>query len=450
MKKNFSSIYLAILLGAIAILVSNCGKEVAPVETPLIDTKYYCDPVNGNIGNDGSKAAPWGSLSEVISANREFEPGDTIVLLSGYHGTPQIKTKNSGFVVIIAGKGASPLLGRVQFNNASHWVLSGVQVNPALGDVAGNAAIVNITGSDHIVVRDCDIVSTDEKITTWSRDDLRDNTKIYNGISSRSSKECLFEDNRIRNVKTGVTLFSNANSNIVRGCLIEYITGDGVHMLSDGCVMKYNTIQNFLQVYTNDEWHYDFVQSWSVGADSKVGTGVVKDLQIRGNYFLTHKDDNQPFKMAGVQGIGFFDGMFENLLIENNMIITNHWHGISVYGAINCNIVNNTVVKRDNGDTMRPWIGVFNHKNGTPPAGNFIRNNISPNLSGNSSGRVAENNIQISVDQYTTYFKDPAAFDFHLKASSPAIDKGTTTMAPSIDFDRQDRKQPYDVGADEF
>lgn len=187
-----------------------------------------------------------------------------------------------GFVVIIGGKGASPLLGRVRFDNASHWILSGVQVNPALGNVSGNATIVNITGSDHIVIQDCDIASTDEMTTTWTRDDLRNNTKINDGISSRDSKDCLFADNRIWNVKNGVSMFSNANNNILRGCLIEYITGDGVRMLSDGCIMEYTTIQNFLKVYTNDEWHCDFVQSWSVGADGKVGTGVVKDLQIIG------------------------------------------------------------------------------------------------------------------------------------------------------------------------
>jgi parallel beta-helix repeat protein len=452
MKKSISSVYLFTFLGAVTILISNCSKENAePLETPLsIDTKYYCDPVTGHIGNDGSKTAPWSTLAEVIASGKKVEAGDTIVLLSGYHGTPQIKTKNTDFVVIIAGNGASPLLGRMQFNNASHWILSGVEVNPALGNVPGNAPIVSIVGSDHIVVQNCNIASTNEMTTTWTRDDLRNNTKINDGISSRNSKDCVFENNRIRNVKNGVSMFSNADNNKLSGCLIEYITGDGVRMLSDGGIMEYCTIQNFFKVYENDEWHYDFVQSWSVGADGKVGTGVVKDLQIRGNYFLTHKEDNQSYKTAAVQGVGFFDGMFENLLIENNIIVSNHWHGISVYGAINSNIVNNTVVKRDNSDNMRPWIGVFDHKNGTPPTGNFIRNNICPNLSGSSSGRVAENNILVPVEQYTTYFRNPAAFDFHLKASSPAIDKGSATMAPSIDFDRQKRTAPYDVGADEL
>lgn len=39
-----------------------------------------------------------------------------------------------------------------------------------------------------------------------------------------------------------------------------------------------------------------------------------------------------------------FDGWYDDFVVENNLIITNTYHGIAFYGARNCKIVNNTVV----------------------------------------------------------------------------------------------------------
>ncbi len=45
-----------------------------------------------------------------------------------------------------------------------------------------------------------------------------------------------------------------------------------------------------------------------------------------------------------MQGIFGKDGMFEDFVIENNAVIVDHWHGISLYRTTNCRIINNTVV----------------------------------------------------------------------------------------------------------
>ena len=51
----------------------------------------------------------------------------------------------------------------------------------------------------------------------------------------------------------------------------------------------------------------------------------------------------QPHRGA-LQGIGCFDGMFVDWIIENNVIIVDHYHGITLGGARGCRIVNNTVI----------------------------------------------------------------------------------------------------------
>lgn len=50
---------------------------------------YYVNPQTGNINNNGSSTSPWSTLQEVFSSNKintAVAPGDTLLLLSGYHG----------------------------------------------------------------------------------------------------------------------------------------------------------------------------------------------------------------------------------------------------------------------------------------------------------------------------------------------------------------------------
>ena len=51
-------------------------------------------------------------------------------------------------------------------------------------------------------------------------------------------------------------------------------------------------------------------------------------MVLRGNVFVNHENPNQPLRTS-MQGIGCFDGCFVNWMVENNVVITDHWHGIS-------------------------------------------------------------------------------------------------------------------------
>src|SRR6185436_8988786 len=112
--------------------------------------------------------------------------------------------------------------------------------------------------------------------------------------------------------------------------------------LSDYGKFEYNLIKNFYVANAN---HDDVFQSWSGGVYGiPVGEDTVTGIEIRGNTFISHTDPNQPL-LTEPQAIGCFDGMFKDWIVENNLIITEHWHGISLYGAINCRVVNNTIVE---------------------------------------------------------------------------------------------------------
>jgi parallel beta-helix repeat protein len=145
--------------------------------------------------------------------------------------------------------------------------------------------------------------------------------------------------------------------------------------------------------------------------------------------------------------------MFENWVVENNLVITDHWHGISFYGAINCRIVNNTVVDNDLTPSPDPWIMVTDHKDGTPSSGVIVRNNISTDYSF-SGGVTEDHNIEITMNQTSTYFVNPSGGigDYHLIVTSPAIDAGSAVSAPNIDKDGIARPQDsgFDIGAYEY
>ncbi|MES2572409.1 MAG: choice-of-anchor Q domain-containing protein, partial [Verrucomicrobiota bacterium] len=143
------------------------------------------------------------------------------------------------------------------------------------------------------------------------------------------------------------------------------------------------------------------------------------------------------------------DGTYENWTIENNLVATDIWQGIGLYGAINCQLINNTVVKNPiNFWNFTPWITINPHKNGTPSVGNLIRNNLAFKLLNTGLSATVDHNIVITDP--STFFADYNGFDFNLKSTSPAIDSGNSLVAPLQDIDKVPRMGAHDIGAYEY
>src|SRR4051812_41600808 len=113
-----------------------------------------------------------------------------------------------------------------------------------------------------------------------------------------------------------------------------------------------------------------------------------------------------------MQGIGCFDGTFVDWVVENNIIITDHWHVITLLGARNCRIVNNTVIDPNTTSPGPPWISIDAHKDGTPPSGCVVRNNLTTDLNLATTGVTQDHNIKMMA--LGAFFVDAAAFDLHL------------------------------------
>jgi hypothetical protein len=227
--------------------------------------------------------------------------------------------------------------------------------------------------------------------------------------------------------------------------VVDSFAGDGLRGLGDNTVFEYNTVKNCYAVNAN---HDDGFQSWSTGP-SGVGSGVVKGIVLRGNVIINYEDENQPFR-GTLQGIGAFDGMFEDWVVENNVIMVDHWHGITLLGAKNCRVVNNTVIDLNDIKPGPPWIRIAEHKNGTPPEGCLVRNNLVTDLNNAATGVTVDHNLELK--DYAPFFVNAAGHDLHLLASAPAIDVGSAEQAPATDRDGVPRPQGkgFDLGAYEW
>ncbi|MBN2717236.1 MAG: right-handed parallel beta-helix repeat-containing protein [Deltaproteobacteria bacterium] len=289
-----------------------------------------------------------------------------------------------------------------------------------------------------IVIESCRLQSVDDA-SSWTLDDW--NTLPANGINADGTRITII-GNYLRNVNFGISV--GATHSTVVGNTVENFAGDGMRGLGDYTLFAYNTVKNCYDVNEN---HDDGFQSWSVGDDG-VGTGTVRGIVLRGNTIINYEDPNQPFR-GTLQGIGCFDGMFEDWVVENNVIYTDHWHGISLYGARNCRIVNNTVLDPNAEEPGPPWIMIADHKDGTPPENCVVANNLATSISGVDT---LENLGNIIIDDPSALFVDMSGFDFHILPQSAAVDAGLSEYAPELDLDRILRPQGsgVDVGAYEW
>ena len=171
----------------------------------------------------------------------------------------------------------------------------------------------------------------------WTVEDW--NSLACNGIQvdgrNMTVRNCI-----LRNVDFGISV--TAADSMIEGNTVENFAGDGMRGLGDNTTFQYNTVKNCYDVNRN---HDDGFQSWSRGEDGRVGRGEVRGIVLRGNTIINFEDPGQPYR-GTLQGIGCFDGMFVDWVVENNVVITDHFHGITLSGARNCRIVNNTVIDR--------------------------------------------------------------------------------------------------------
>lgn len=429
-------------------------------------TVYYVDPVNGSSSNDGSFNSPWKTLEEVIddgliesysysplpyqegvsqlvikNQGAPIKAGDIIMLRSGLHGELFARGYyNSSYITIMAESGHQPILRNVKLQACRNWKIKGIDVSGEPYGYEGNNKLIfaeshNWQGpASNIEIEGNNLYGAEQAWQT--AEDWLSFSK--DGIYLRGDSMLCIENN-VRNVDMGITLFGDyiqaIDNNIVN------FSGDGIRVLGSNCLVKNNLIKN---CYDVDENHDDGIQSFTTG-------GLIVDNNIiESNIILNYEDPNQNL-LGPLQGIGCFDGFFNNWIVRNNLVFVNHFHGISFYGANNCEIVNNTVL--DPLPDIEPgsvWILVTDHKNGTPSSGCIAKNNVANRfiIDGVETNNVALDNITAYNENFVNYLMH----DFSLKQGSVLIDAADDNYAPAFDIVDIPRPQGNnaDVGCYEF
>ena len=416
--------YIAILG---VLLLAFCSKGNA--------TSYYCSP-SGSMADSGtSVTSPWGILQDVFTAGKTFIPGDTLFLLSGNHGFPVLTGVNSADVVIARYKNDNPVINRIDFAGASHWILQDVRVytsalppkEPILEHpvypISDNTLVRIRNSSSYITLSGCFIYSI-ENSSSWTANDW--NYKAWNGVLVEGS--CMhtsIQACHIKNTNFALEL-SGSGYTTVANSLVENFCGDAI-IPGNNNLIEYNT---FRDNYKTNGNHCDLVQGFGIS-----------NLMFRGNKLIARTPAHSSLE-TDCQGIGFFDGTFTNCTLENNLVSVETYHGITIFYAHHCKIINNTLIDMTAGGLV-PWINITG-------ADNLVRNNISSSM--NTIEGTADHNIVLFRSKYGNYFTDPDNQDYHLKAGSPAINTGTETEAPGTDLDKTVRPQygAMDVGAYEY
>jgi parallel beta-helix repeat protein len=397
----------------------------------------YFVATTGNDTASGSSSAPWLTLQHAVDS---VKPGDLIEVEAGTYAGCRIGNSGTatapitleaapGATVVVNAPGSANQHGSdIEVENfsstVSYWVLQGLTVENA----PTNAGI-DIRVTSHITVQNCTCTGN----FNWGiflafsdypvlQNNVCTNSKVQHGIYDSNSGDYP--------TITGNTCFGN------KDCGIE-LNGDVTQ-----------------------------------GGDGIITGAVITDNVIHNN------------GKAGGAGINC-DGV-QNSLIENNLLYNNYASGIALYridgggGSSNNLVDNNTVVMAPS--NSRWALSISNGSTGNTVYNNILLatfagpgsitidtsslpgftsdyNIVSGTFNaGGSNLTLAQWQAQTGQDTHSfvatrsQLFVKPSAGDYHLSATSPAIDKGTSTDAPSTDLDGNPRPygNGYDIGCYEW
>jgi Right handed beta helix region len=485
---------------------------------------FYIDPVNGAASGDGSESRPWNSLSDIVKkglvSSKPYDPnspavkagkpawvfpGDVIRLKSGDYGNIEIQGyysalvafDNTDFITIEAAPGATPMLGSLTVVGAGKWIFRGLTIENIAPNLARHAygSLVAFSTPHHDIIFDGNTVRSSSDISAWSQadwlakaaDGIFDYGGAYNGASCVT-----ITNNKLINVGNGMRL-QRSDKVLVKGNTIDYFTHDGIDYGSNNMTIQNNIETNHIDAGDIAKVHPDFMQGQAYGCNAAgQNCDTLSNLVIDGNIAIRQTDPNMPFAKISVvegaiQGIDTFDGIWNNVKITNNIVITSTYHGIAYYGVHGAVIANNVVLSDGNSKKLIPWITVQNQKNKTVSSDVVIRNNITSglnyarettnisvdhNLCTNMSNRCdlslvfggkpyrfgvpgtyGDDNV-IDLNGPSDLFKKFLAvdgtvteFDLRLKPGTRAVGTGNAEAAPATDITGAERTVPYDLGA---
>jgi hypothetical protein len=234
--------------------------------------------------------------------------------------------------------------------------------------------------------------------------------------------------------------FCHGDSMLIEGNLVENYSQDGLRMSGTGTVMRNNIIKNNINCSAN---HDDAIQCYPSSNYGVLDGNIIIEFDFTNNDWGAADTASRPFS-GPLQVI--FGGPWNNGRIVNNVVVVDHWHGISMGGDNTQNnlVINNTVIDLVTGNERVPWI-----RNTSTGTGHIARNNVGPS---GASGQTSDHNFSIGSTPLADLFEDPDNFDFRPKKGGALVDAGSADNAPATDLNGVSRPQGagVDIGAYEW
>ncbi|HVZ28241.1 MAG TPA: hypothetical protein VG798_06250 [Rhizomicrobium sp.] len=349
---------------------SGCPVPSTPTQV------FYVDPVNGSMSGDGSAARPWHTLAEVINGalistmpshfdntthqqvnnnpNAPIKPGATIYLMSGNHGKVTIQGwlgvgntlagyDNSSFITIAAAPGQTPVLTQLSIIGGNKWAFRGLTIQginttgqfmTAYNGVYNDYWLVNLTGPHSNIIFDNNHLLSQANVSAWSMADWQ--SKRASGIADSKGTCIAITNNTLQNVGFGMQS-QNGDKVLIGGNTVDHFTDDALDWGSNNMLVVGNVVTN--SVEDGDGFHRDAMQG-----QPYTPTSSYHNVTFKKNTIIRITDPTNPFP-SELQGIDTFDGIWSNIVVKNNVVITGHaTQGIGFYGVHHLNITNNIVL----------------------------------------------------------------------------------------------------------
>lgn len=458
-------ILFAAFISAIPALANAKTFEVYPgCEAPKAPINaFYVDPLKGSKDGDGSAAKPWRTLQEVLTsgqvqsfladdrvrnANGKVKGGDIIYLRSGNHGDINLDAYfNKEFISVVAEAGHVPTLTNIRMFGGSKWAFDGLTF------IGANGMRLDSTANKDVVFNGNTLMSAPDA-ANWTPEQW-----LAKGVNAGNyGATCVsLTNNLFKFLRHGP--FISGNKALIKNNIVDFFGDDGMRFSADNATFQSNRITNHYPKL-NDGNHNDGIQGWRL--DGIANTNLVIDsnivIETTGEYAeIPAHTTVWAWGSDYLQGIAIFDGAWKNVRVTNNVVVTSAWHALSFYGIDGGLIANNTVTSSmPTYGLAKPWIGVYNNKNGTPPKNVIVRNNIADSyaISG-ASPTVFDHNITLKKGDakldpalhFAKYDATKGQFDMRLKAGSTAIGAGSKDLAPLLDVAGNKRGNVIDAGA---
>lgn len=409
MRQTISALAASVALCAVVLLA-------AP---PACGATYWVSASEGSDAADGSEQSPWKTLDKAINT---ADDGDTVLVMSGDYtmGRPK-KQRTTDYVTFMPAPGHE---GHARITNHFRPYVNCDYIR-FQNMVFGYGMYVEPV--NHFQVRGCTITGNPNQ----------------KGILA-SGTDILLEGNDVTGGKIGIV--GHGTDVIVRYNDVHDQTSDGFRAGGTNQLFEGNYFGGNVP---SPGAHPDHIQ-WYMGSSTRV-----RNVTVRGNYFDTRGQG----LFGGAEG--GTDDYFEDVLVENNVVVNSHLRCYSMGTTNNVTCRNNLFCYLPESQDPIHGGAALIYMTDWGGAPYIYANNICRQLShGDSPHLTVTHNVlmqqtpdvpgNLGPVPITDIVVDFAAHNYAIRPDSPTIDAGDPNNATATDILGRPRDEHPDIGPLEY